>query len=324
MPIEWRDKQPMLKERISQMAHHGRPTLKLRTIVYFSAVALLTCVGKAGAGTVIGHVLDKHGDWQLYPEGADSGERMMTLKNGQSIPAGAAIRVATPSSEDYLIIVGLDLTILEQRRCQELESCYSPILLPKKAEESDTAHSFALPHSLALQVQNAWTWLWGEPYEWSLHRQRGGGPIMTDGVVALRNRSIDLGDIMRYARAGPYVLTRTEGADANKTEPQRIVFSWDPENSATVPVGDLSPGLFDINEDYAAAGTRPPSKDPAARILVRDASTYPDAVASFRKIRRLTDNWTDSVDPGATRAFLRSVLASLEKSMGASVPSKSR
>jgi hypothetical protein len=101
-------------------------------IVCLSAAVLFTCIGKPAADIVIGYVAEKHGDWQLYPGGADSNDDMQKLAKGQGIPAGAAIRIKTPSLDDYIVIIGLDLNILEQRRCRGFETCNSPIFLPKK------------------------------------------------------------------------------------------------------------------------------------------------------------------------------------------------
>jgi hypothetical protein len=129
-------------------------------------------------------------------------------------------------------------------------------------------------------LRDAWPRLMNDPYQPSLHRVRGGA-LMMDGVVLLRERSIDLRDIMSYARAGRYVLTRSEDAGRQQTRAQRTVFAWEPETTTTVPVGDLSPGLFDLNEESAVA-TRSPGKDPPARILVCFPSAFLDAVSSFR------------------------------------------
>jgi hypothetical protein len=146
--------------------------------------------------------------------------------------------------------------------------------------------------------------------------------MMTDGVVALRGRSIDLGDIMRYARAGRYVLTRTEDADRQREGHNEQYLHWDPQSTTTVPVGDLSPGLFDINEEAALKTW--PGNNPPARILICAPSTYLEAATVFRKARDSTDSWTGSADADTTRAFLRSLLASLEKTAGASSYWKSR
>jgi hypothetical protein len=298
----------------SWLANCVYPARRLGEVACLSAAVLFTCVGEAAADIVIGYVAELHGDWQLYLGGADSDD-MQKLGKGQNIPAGAAIRIKTPSLDDYIVIVGLDLNILEQRRCRRVETCNSPILLPEKAEREGSAGGFA---SL---LRDAWARLRNEPYQPSLHRVRGGA-LMTDGVVALRERSVDLRDIMRYARAGRYALTRSEDAGRQQTGAQRMVFAWKPETT-TIAVGDLSPGLFDINEESAVA-TRSQGKDPPARILVCFPSAYFDAVSSFRKVLDVTDSWTDSVDPDTTRAFLRSLLASLEKSEGACSLSRSR
>jgi hypothetical protein len=102
------------------------------------------------------------------------------------------------------------------------------------------------------------------------------------------------------------------------------LLAWDPGTTITLSVGNLSPGLFDINEDSTEAVRLPPRKNPAARILLCGPSTYPDAVSSFHKVVSITDSWSDSVDPDTTRAFLRSILAGLEKSTEVATPSISR
>jgi hypothetical protein len=296
----------------SWLANCVYPARRLGQVACLSAAVLFTCIGEATADIVIGYVADLQGDW--YLGGADS-DAMPKLSKGQEIPGGAAIRIKTPSRGDYIVIIDLDLKILELRRCRGVETCNSPILLPEKAKREGSAGGFAL------LLRDALDRLRNEPQP-SLHRVRGSA-LMTDGVVALRERSVDLRDIMRYARAGRYVLTRSEDAGRQQTGAQRMVFVWEPETTTTVAVGDLSPGLFDINEENAVA-TQSSGKDPRARILVCFPSAYFDAVSSFRKVLDVTDSWTDSVDPDTTRAFLRSLLASLEKSEGACSLSRSR
>jgi hypothetical protein len=300
----------MLGARISSRAFCGRASRRLWAVVCLSASMLLTSFGTAGANTVIGYVAEKHGTWKLYPHGADSNEEVRDLTNGQEVPAGAAIRIKTPSSSDYIVVMDLHFKPLEQRSCQEPKSCGLPILLPEKAESAAVSDLFA---QLSGDV---WARLWKE-YQPSLHRVRGGAPIMTDGVVVLKNHSIDLGDIMRYARAGRYVLTPVKSTGGEEAGTRRTVFTWDPQTTTTIPVGDLTPGLFDINEESAVA-KRPSAKDPPARILVCDPSTYSQVASSFRKIRDVTDGWADLVDPDTTHAFLRSLLASLEKTRSGS------
>jgi hypothetical protein len=301
----------------SWLANCVYPARRLGEVACLSAAVLFTCIGEAAAETAIGYVAELHGVWQLYLGGADSDDlQKKQLVKGQVIPEGAAIRIKTPSLDDYIVIVGLDLNILEQRRCRVVETCNSPILLPEKAKREGSAGRFA---SL---LRDAWDRLRDESYQPSLHRVRGDA-LMTDGVVALRERSVDLRDIMRYARAGRYVLTRSEDTGRQQTGAQRMVFAWEPETTTTVAVGDLSPGLFDINNESAVA-TRSSGKDSPARVLVCFPSAYFDAASSFRKVLDVTDSWTDSIDPDTTRAFLRSLLASLEKSEGACSLSRSR
>jgi hypothetical protein len=277
----------------------------LSAIACLSASMLLPCSGLADADTVVGYVAEMHGAWKLYPHGADSDEDVLDLTNAHEIPAGAAIRNKTPSSRDFIIIMGLDLKTLEQRRCGSLESCNYPILLPKETGKP------GFTGGLASLLREVWFRLENEAYQPSLHRVRG-SLMMMDGVVMLRDRMLDLADIMRYARAGRYVLTRTEDAGKQLLGTQRTEFAWEPDTTTTIPVGELSPGLFDINEESAVA-IRPPGNDPPARILVCAPSTYFEALSSFRRVRDITDDWTGSVDHDTTRAFLRSLLTSLAK-----------
>jgi len=287
---------------------------QLWTVTFLAAAVSFAYIEMAAAEIVIGHVAALHGDWKLYPGGAESTDAQ-TIAFGQGVPAGAAIRIRAPTPDDHIVIMGLDLKPLEQRRCGE-ESCNLPILLPKKPKQQ------SFPSKFVSLLGEAWSQLERESFLPSLHRVRG--PLMmTDGVVALKDHSIDLGDIMRYARAGHYVLTRTEDADRQLKEAQRTAFAWDPHSTTTVPVGDLSPGLFDINKESTVAA-RLPGKDPGARILICSLSTYLDAASSFRKARDNTDSWNGSIDPDTTRAFLRSLLMSLDKNIGAGTYSKRR
>jgi hypothetical protein len=239
----------MLKARVPWLTHSVSPSRRLRKAACLSVLVLLPCLGTASAETIIGHIADLRGDWQLYPGGADSTE-MQRLAKGQGVPSGAAIRIKSPSSRDYIVIIGLDLNVLEQRRCQGIETCYSPILLPKTPERAVVADG------LVSLLSDVWARLEHETYLPSLFRMRG-PRIMTDGVVAWRDHSLDLGDILWNAKPGRYVLTRTEGVGGPDTGTQRMLFAWNPEITTIVPAADLSPGLFDVDE-YSVEATRAP------------------------------------------------------------------
>jgi hypothetical protein len=277
---------------------------KLRLIACLAAVALLIDIGTALPDILIGHVAELNGDWQLYPDGADSPNGQKIAK-GQGVPAGAVIRINNPASGDHIVIIGLDLSIIVEQRCQGPDTCYLPIFLPKRNEGS-TNKFIAL-------LGDVWNAFQHEAYLPSLHRSRDVKLVMTDGVVALRDHSLDLRPIMQYARAGRYTLTPAKGPAGAGAAGQPTTFAWNPEITTTVPMQDMSPGLFDIDEEASAARSVP-SKDPPARILVSDVSSYSKDASSFDEIRTLTERWTGAVDPHTTRAFLRSVLAQLQKS----------
>ena len=311
----------MLKAQVAGPTDNMRPPRKLLAIACLSTAALLVLSGKSAADDpVIGHVLEMHGDWRLYPGGADSNDARKNdgqrLTMGQAVPAGAAIRVKAPSLNDHIVIIGLDLNILEERRCGQTQACRAPIFLSRKADEA------GFSEKLALLLQRVWFRLWNEPYLVSFSRVRGGAPIIADGVVMLKDRSLDLGETLRYARAGRYVFTPTEEVDRQNPEARpTTVIAWDPEARAAVPVGDLSPGLYDLGEDSVEM-THPAGKHLLARVLVCDSTAYPDATAAYQKVRDLADGWGESVDSAVTRAFLRSLLAGMGNCTGSSPISK--
>jgi hypothetical protein len=280
------------------------PLHKLRSIACLAAAALLIDVGTTLADTLIGHVAELNGDWRLYPDGADSANGQK-IAMGQGVQAGAVIRINNPTAGDHIVIIGLDLSIIIQQRCQGSDTCYLPIFLPKKNERSANRFTALL--------REVWDTFQHEAYLPSLHRSRDVKLVMTDGVVALKDHSLDLRPIMQYARAGRYILAPTKGPAGASPTGQPTTFAWNPEITTTVRMQGVSPGLFDIDEETSAAQPVP-SKDPPARILVSDASAYSNDASSFDQIRTFTERWTGAVDPYTTRAFLRSVLAHLQKS----------
>ena len=141
-------------------------------------------------------------------------------------------------------------------------------------------------------------------------------------LLMLKDRSLDLGETLRYARAGRYVFTPTEEVDRqNPRGATNHRHRMGPRGRVAVPVGDLSPGLYDLGEDSVEM-THPAGKHLLARVLVCDSTAYPDATAAYQKVRDLADGWAKFVDLAVTRAFLLSLLAGMGNCTGSSPISK--
>lgn len=309
----------MIETRSSWTTHCLQLVSGFRKVGVLSLLALLIAVGPASAEkNIIGHIAKIRGDWQLYPDGADS-STAEKLAKGQGVPAGAAIRINTPSAQDYIVIIGLDLSVIEERRCEGKDTCHSPILLPQKNEKQGASDKF-----ISL-LNDVWVRFEHEEYQPSFHRMRGA--LIADGIVALRDHTLDLKDILGNEKPGRFVLTSTEAADRPNATIHATKFSWNASITTIVPAPALSPGLFDINFDNdedASATARRPKNDAPACILVCEPSTCPDAIALFGAIRDLTASWngSDEEDTLPAHEFLRSLLASMTKDIEAFVPPK--
>ena len=141
---------------------------------FWLTMALPAVAGSSTAEIIVGHVTKIHGDWRLYLAEA-SDEHARKLSPGFGVPAGAEIRINSPSIRDHIIITGLDIRDLEVRRCEVKDECGKPIFIPKETKPTSSDYQAVLSLAWSFFERN---------YKVSYHGVRGGPRIAGDGVVA--------------------------------------------------------------------------------------------------------------------------------------------
>lgn len=278
-----------------------------------SLLALLSIVIAASpmrAQSPIGHVVDLKGDWYLYADSA-AGNPTLKLAQWQDVPAGGVIRIQSPSTDNYITVVDPHLNIIAQRKCENLNTCYQPIFLPRTLKETGPADELA---SLA---RKAWTLLWGEPYQQSFHRVRGVAPRLAEGVAPVVNGRVDLREVMQHVPNGRYSLAAYQKQAAKHKHGEATAFDWDPETTTAVSIGNRKPGLYEISS-LEPADESLPSAGVSVRVLLCAPQQYSRALASFQKAQGQTDQWANATAPETIHVFLRAYLTELAKAVSPS------
>jgi hypothetical protein len=263
------------------------------------------------AQNTIGHVvdIDEHGNWYLYPEGANS-NRQQKVMRWQDVPAGCVIRIRSPQTGDYVTIVDSKNRILVTKKCGSPNDCYQPIFLPRDLKDvtpADEEHS-----------RNLFKRLRAEPYLQSMFRMRGGS-LQLEGVGLLANGYADLRDVMLHAPQGKYSLQPYAklGAMSNGRENETVgavTLNWDPHHTALVSTGSLKPGLYEISLEEAADEDSP-IVSVSVRVLLCSEQEYHDVFALYQNFRASTQQWGDTVKPEIVHAFLRAYLTDVANTL---------
>jgi hypothetical protein len=259
------------------------------------------------AGETIGHVLDLSGDWHVYQSDAGTDGQSRPLTKWQDLPAGGVLRITSPSADDYITIVDLQMKVFVERSCRLVHNCFQPIFLPKVSSELAGTDVFELA------LRRSWELLSGGTYERSMHRIRGSTPVLSEGVTQIRNGRIDVGEAMRAAVGGRYALLACgddPGCGMDTNARGRLAFRWNPQRPAPVTAGNRPAGLYEIrsaeDSDQADSGSTL-----SVRILVCAPRSFPLTLAAFQATQSLTDKWGSAASPPTRDTFLRAYLAQL-------------
>jgi hypothetical protein len=272
-----------------------------RRVVGWLCLALVALTARALAQDPIGHVMELVGDWTLYPS-PEHPDKAQALLPDQDLVAGAVIRLRTPSPSASITVVDRSSgRILAERDCRR-DDCQQPLDIPDTAPgESD----------LGPFLDRIWRLMAGDPYRLSMHRSRGGAPILDEGVVLSTRGKADVANTMRHAPKGRYGIERYP----KRSGAQKMVtaFDWNPDQPTLVPIGSASDGLYEIALRRAAS---PYLADARVSVLVLlcDEPAFRTADSRFRQAVALTATWGDHVQPETVHAFLRGGLMELASS----------
>jgi hypothetical protein len=270
-------------------------------------ICLVTATSPTVAQNVIGHVLDLKGDWYLYAQGAES-DQAQRLAKWQDVPAGGVIRITSPTADDSISIADTHLNILVERKCAGPNACYEPIFLPRSLKETNFSQS------LDSLLPKVWALLWGEPYETSLHRTRGGS-LFDEAIAPLMDGQVNLEESMQHLPNGRYSVAAYNSKSTGPRTP--ISFMWEPSNQAAVL--PLAPGLYEISLSPAGDGDQP-ILNLSVCVLVVQSDMYPAARAEFQRIRASTERWATVTSAETVHDFLRAYLSELFSTSGMNKP----
>jgi hypothetical protein len=268
-------------------------------------LTILMMAPGVGAQNQIGHVVDIRGDWYFYPQSAETSEAQK-LSKWQDVLAGGVIRIKLPAAGDYITVVDVHLNVLVDRKCDSPNACYQPIFLPRGSMESGVSDE------LDSLFKRAWALLWGESPVASLYRVRGTAPLLNEGVALLPhgNGKVNLAGLMTNMPKGKYLISVYHDPVAGKlVTDDTSSFDWDPATSTLNSIGSRNPGLYEIS--LLPPNDDSPSTRISVRVLLSSPEGYPEASASFERVRSQTNAWTGAASPEAIHEFLRAFLTQL-------------
>ena len=259
------------------------------------AASLLLPIPGAAQGSVA-YVLVARGTWFA---GSNPGDR---LTAGVALLAGDTIH-STPRSEagDHLTVVlrAGDAITLECPAEGE-GHCDESAVIPDRREAT----------LFGRFVDKVMEGLRGEPTRYTSLVSRGAlGPA--DAVLLVRGDALDVAPALAPLNSGEYNLCLTRppraGATADNGCPYGARVHWSGDDAVAARLRGLTPGLYEFavrSPEGVVVGT-------PAWVVVSDSVRFPQIRSTFDSARALTRRWSDRVQPGDIRTFLRSALDAL-------------
>lgn len=237
------------------------------------------------ADDVVGFVLD------LSPPGkwfVDKQEKPLT--GGTQVVGGALVRPAKGSKDPYLLLCLYDGTTLRIEKEQKVP-------LRKKESTSNRIWAAVLGRYRGRVVEAA----------------SRDDELLVDGIVALKDRNADLAPVFGELPDGEWsFLLKTylppESAPGGKTEMRSFKVSWESGSSAKIELGDLRPGLFELQ--VINPRTKRPLGEPVLVLFCR-ADTHEKFSKTLQDAVKLTESWKEEDRTVAARAFTRALLENL-------------
>jgi len=269
----------------------------------FAALVLTTSVWAATHpnGEDVGFVLEKSGTWILERENSSE-----PLRLGQAVPAGGKIRAQSPTKGSHLVIAFLDGRQPLKRFCETPGACASLIELPA----SLNAESSFLSRTISV-VKNLFA---HDPERYIPTLSRGSKGELQDGVLKLADGQTDPSAVFKNIEEGNYFLDlqrlTSQAQSGNEASPPSFQFHWNPKEAVLLPLGDVTPGLYQIrllepdSADHEPTGAE-------AWVLICGPDTYEKAAVAFQNAERQVQQWGEGLKPTTKRSFLRAYLEHL-------------
>jgi hypothetical protein len=231
----------------------------------------------------VGFVLEKHGEW--YLDGAPS----RALAEGDRLPAGAKIRPKQERPEGDKVSLTVCLYT------GQAKVYIGPEILPARRDPS-----------LVNRLWRAVAGRYSGGYVHALSR----GKEISDGIVRLENRQIDLAPVFHADVEGEHQLRFTPMAPIPATTkgPVAIRFAWVPKRPSPVTAEGLRSGLY---ECVVVAQDGEPQGDATAWILLSEPGSYDRSAKTYREAVALSERWDEKVSPYAILSFRRACLKTL-------------
>jgi len=250
-------------------------------------------------------VLEISGSWYV-----DGGRN---ISKGSSLRSGAVIRARSPGSQtDYIVITNLTGDKIAWRYCRNEGSCNDPIIVPAPS-----------PCGLLCRLyRTAMETLNSDPNKYKTTGSQDIGKGLQEAVVLLDKNKIDLKSVFKEMPDDNYRIRFVEppcpDLENCKTLFGPIDFKWSSKSTSLLTVGNLRPGLYEVQLLKKDEDT--PTGVGEAWILITDSRKFRALSSKFKDALNITKKW--STDSGSTdenpkirnttiRSFLRATLSSL-------------
>jgi len=282
------------KQRMVMMAAIG---------LLFSTAALR---GSADEKSDVGKVMEIDGVWLLNGQ---------PVKLFQSVPSGGKISRA-PDDEKKYPQLGRILILLRDK---------SRIIRSYETPGAERG-SIELPDS----VKDTTPGFWGRLKSLLPSNQEGSQDIvstmvrgvsghLSDNVLLLKNRRLDLGPAFQKMQNGSYLLRlrpAKAGSDSSQ-KPRQLTYSWDNKQPLPLQDQDLLPGLYTLvllekgGDDHDPTGEK-------ALVLILPEDEYAKINAEFQEAVAIADGLGPDFSQDSRRAFICTAIQSLARNAHAS------
>jgi hypothetical protein len=243
-----------------------------------------------------GYVLEVEGKWYVKAK--------QYLAVGQRVAAGDVIRILSPTESDHIVIAGMTGQIIAKRHCGK-ETCARGLVVP--------AHDNVDRGLFNVILDTAMRLIRGKPDRYSVHGVRGVDNELREAVCVRDGASVELSPAFHNMTKGVYYLKLREvDSGAGKPALGPFRFDWDPKQTSTLQLSDLSDGTYEIRL-MTRVGDHYETTPLTVWVLFSGKQEFNRLTDLFRQATTVTDTWQTSTTDETKRTVLRAYLHSLAK-----------
>lgn len=266
-------------------------------------VALLVIPPFAHTESYVAYVLDCKGSWFL------EGRPGKSLRIGERLPAGGVIRNQSPETDDFLIVVALNGSLIQDVSCTPPKNCWTSIVLPSNSDVKENAFGIVLHAAMEL--------IFGAPSRYSVHRARDNPDTLSEAILPIEKGQVDISDAFKSMASGSYRVSfrylgskRVQSSVANL----KLVVNWIRAKETKLLNRQLRPGLWEI-QAISEAENPYVATPHIAWVLLVDKRAYNSKRKEFREAVTGTEIWPRSVTPETKTQILRAYLDNLASTL---------